>query len=314
MLDALPGLIPPLVLPLVVAAAAVLYGLAALEAHLALRDRRRARRAAWVAQAAWGVHTAALVGGAVVKGGWTVWSAVPGAILLTTWLAASSYQVSDALLRETRRFRVPRPNAASPGDGTAPAEASGSEGFGLFLFPAIAAGLVLADLLVWWVASGPLTGPDRTVLAEPWVPVHAVMAATGWGLFTLAWVVNVMYGTQDRNLRRVRLGPLARLLPSLEALDRTSVRLVVAGLLFLSAGLVPGIVRAVALWGRFWFADPKVITTFLAVLAYAFYLVARTSLGWTAKRAGWVLTVGFILTVANLLVATPFLSRFHQWL
>lgn len=303
-------------IPVAVGLAALLYALAALGAFLSLRDRRRARPAAWAAQAAWVAHTAGLLGGAVAGGVWKVWSAVPGAVLLVTWLAASSYQVSDALLLEAGRSRGSDLDATGPG-GSVDA-APRSEGLGLFLFPAIAVGLVLADLLVWWATAGQVAGqvagPDRAVLGEAWVPVHAVLAATGWGLFTLAWVANLMYGAQERSLRRVRLGPLSRLLPSLEALDRTGLRLVVAGLLFLAAGLVPGIIRATGLWGSLWFADPKVVTTFLAALVYAFYLVVRTRLGWTARRAGWVLHLGFILTVANLLVATPFLSRFHQWL
>ncbi|RJQ06899.1 MAG: hypothetical protein C4551_07635 [Bacillota bacterium] len=296
-----------LAVPVLVGASAVLYALSALGAYLSVRERRWNRYSAWAAQGAWVAHTVALLGGALFGGRWTVWSAAPGAMLLVTWLAASSYQVSDALLREAGKRLGPR-GQDGPGPQMAPT------GLGLFLFPAIAVGLVLADVVAGWASGGLIAGPDRSVLEESWVPVHAILAATGWGLFTLAWVANLMYTTQDRSLRKLRLGPLSRLLPSLEVLDRVGLRLVVAGLLFLVAGLIPGIARAVSLWGATWFADPKVISTFLAVLAYAFHLVARVRLGWTARRASWVLNVGFILTAVNLLVATPLLSRFHQWL
>lgn len=311
----------------VVLGSAALYSLAVLGTVLALRERRWARVSARAGLLAWVTHTVALVGGAVAGGKWAIWSSAPGAILLAAWLAASSYLVGDDLLREAA---VNGPRRRDSGGGEA------GSALGLYLFPAIALGLILADALVWWAVHGPVEGSDPAVLGEPWVPVHAVLAAVGWGLFTLAWVANLMYRAQDRSLRQLKgrapstrtassgavapmtaaaaSAPLSRLLPSLEALDRAGLRLVVAGFIFLAAGLIPGILRAMVLWGPFWFLDPKVVSTLLAALAYAFYLVARARLGWTANRAWWVLTVGFALTAANLLVATPFLSRFHQWL
>lgn len=290
-------------LPLVLGAA-VLYALASIGGFAALRDRRWVRAVAWSAAAAWAIHTAAVVGAALAAAGWSLWTTAPGAILLVTWLVASSYLVGDELLRDA---------AKTPGGPRAGPAAGPSGGLELFVFPAVSLGLGL-DLLVRWTAASPDLGGYSSVLLEPWVPVHALLGASGWGLFSLAWVAGMMYRTQDRSLRRLSLGPLSRLLPSLEALDRASLRLVAAGLLFLVAGLVPGIFRAAGLWGRLWFAEPKVVSTLLAVFAYAFYLGARTRLGWTAKRAAWLLTVGFILTAVNLLVASPFLSHLHQWL
>lgn len=282
---------------------ALLYVAGFLAGLASLRDGRWRGPARTAAGAAWVVHTLSVAGAAFLAPGWSLWTTVPGAVLLVTWLAASSYFVGDELIRD-----------AAPGRGEeAGADAAvGSRGLDLFVFPAVALGLGL-DLVIRWAARSSQPG-RASVLLEPWVPVHAFLAAAGWGLFTLAWVAGTMYRAQHRSLKGLAVGPLSRLLPSLEALDRASLRLAVAGLVFLTAGLVPGIIRAVALWGRLWFADPKVISTFLAALSYALYLVVRTGFGWTPRRASWLLTVGFILTAVNLLVASPFLSRFHQWL
>lgn len=290
-------------LPFMVVGAAGLYALAAERAYRALGERRLTRPAGLAAWSAWTLHTLAFLGGALVGGVWSVWSAIPGAVVLITWLASSSHQASVALLN------------AGPGSG--PARGTNSPALpslAVFLYPAIAVGLVLAGSIAWWASGASVVGTDRAVLAEPWVPVHVALAALGSVLFTLAWIAGLMHATQDRSLRRLSLGPLSRHLPSLETLDRLTVQFAVGGLLFLAAGLVPAISRAIGLWGEVWITDPKVVATFTAILAYAGYLVARVTLGWTARRARWILTLGFVLTALNLLVAAPFLSRFHQWL
>lgn len=273
---------------LVVVGAALLYALAAIKTRRSLRDRRLARLAGAVAWAAWTLHTLALVSGVMAVGGWSILGAIPGAVVFITWLASSSHQASAA-----------RTQAAGPA---------------LFLYPTIAVGLLLAASIAWWGSGAAVVGSDRAVLAEPWVPVHVLLAALGSVLFTLAWIAGLMHAAQDRHLQRLTLGPLSRHLPALETLDRLTVRLAVGGLLCLVAGLVPGISRAIELWGELWITDPKVIATFTAILAYAGYLLVRVRLGWTARRARWLLNLGFVLTALNLLVAAPFLSRFHQWL
>ncbi len=285
----------------VILLAAVLYALAAAGSLASLRDRRWTGPASHAGLAAWVAHTAGLAGGLAAGGAWSAWSGVPGAVVLVTWLAAGGrYLTGD--LGFGSRGRRRRERSARP-----------LQGLDLYVFPAVAAGLLAAAALRWTApVSG--SGADPGLLAEPWIPFHAALTAIGWGLFTLAWLAGLMHRAQDRSLRRLDLGPLSKRLPPLETLDRTCLRLVAAGLLFLLVGLVPGVVRAAALWGAEWLKDPKVLSTFLAAGAYALYLAARAGFGWTAGRAAWLLSAGFLLTVLNLLVAGPFLSRLHQWL
>jgi ABC-type uncharacterized transport system permease subunit len=64
---------------------------------------------------------------------------------------------------------------------------------------------------------GTLAIPDA--LQGRLVPLHVTLSIVGEGLFALASLAGVMYCIQDRQIRRRRMGGLARYLPSLGDLD-----------------------------------------------------------------------------------------------
>jgi ABC-type uncharacterized transport system permease subunit len=76
---------------------------------------------------------------------------------------------------------------------------------------------VLLMMLASLGIEGTLAIPD--VLQGRLVPVHVTLSIIGEGLFALASLAGVMYCIQDRQIRRRRMGGLARYLPSLGDLD-----------------------------------------------------------------------------------------------
>jgi len=77
---------------------------------------------------------------------------------------------------------------------------------------------VLLMMLASLGIEGTLAVPDA--LQGRLVPIHVALSLAGEGLFALASLAGVMYCIQDRQIRRRRIGGLARYLPSLGDLDR----------------------------------------------------------------------------------------------
>ena len=65
-------------------------------------------------------------------------------------------------------------------------------------------------------------------------------------------------------------------------------------------GVIFGAIWAEETWGRFWGWDPKETVSFIAWVAYAAYLHARSTAGWRDRKAAWINVVGFVAMVFNL--------------
>ncbi|MCS6798908.1 MAG: cytochrome c biogenesis protein CcsA [Myxococcota bacterium] len=129
------------------------------------------------------------------------------------------------------------------------------------------------------------------------LPVHVGLNVLGVAAFALAFVAAVAYVLQERQLRRKRFdGPLQRL-PALDELDALGVRLVGAGFVLLTGGILTG-----ALWAarRETGAFPISGAQAFAVLAWAIFaavLALRAAAGWRGRRAAIGTMLGFACAV-----------------
>src|SRR4030095_13876876 len=104
------------------------------------------------------------------------------------------------------------------------------------------------------------------------------------------------------------LGYFYQRLPSLQVLDVMNSRAVAVGWIFLTVGVVVGMVwtnqaratyandpnlQAIAL------NDPKIFFAALTWAVYSFSVFARRTMGWSGKRAAWLSAVGFIIVMLN---------------
>lgn len=80
---------------------------------------------------------------------------------------------------------------------------------------------------------------DR-LFADHWIELHASVAIFSYGVFALLAVVSVMYLLQQRALRDKRPGRLAPFLPSIRRLELGGARLLLVGVVFLSASIAVG--------------------------------------------------------------------------
>jgi len=147
------------------------------------------------------------------------------------------------------------------------------------------------------------------VLDSPWFWVHVSSLLFAYASFALAGMLGVTYMLQFKEIKKKHLGYFYTRLPSLQILDRMNARATTIGWVFLTLGLIVGVVwtleartlspdninlQAMSL------DDPKIFFAALTWVVYAFAMFSRRTMGWNGRRAAWLSAVGFVILLLNL--------------
>jgi len=186
---------------------------------------------------------------------------------------------------------------------------------GVFILP-IAVGLQMIP------AFSPGIENADPVLDSPWFWVHLLSLMFSYATFALAGMLGLTYMLQFKEIKKKHLGYFYARLPSLHVLDAMNSRAVIVGWLFLTIGVVVGVVwtaqaRALAPGNSNLQAmslnDPKILIALLTWAVYAFEVFARSTMGWTGRRAAWLSAVGFIIVLLNFLPVSYFVTTSHTF-
>jgi ABC-type transport system involved in cytochrome c biogenesis permease subunit len=160
------------------------------------------------------------------------------------------------------------------------------------------------------------------VLDSPWFWVHVTSLLFAYATFALAAMLGLTYVLQFKEIKKKHLGYFYTRLPSLHVLDAMNSRAVVVGWLFLTIGVVVGVVwaaQALALspdnsnLRAMSLQDPKIFIAVLTWSVYSFAMFARKTLGWTGRRAAWLSAVGFVIVLLNFLPVSYFVTTSHTF-
>jgi cytochrome c-type biogenesis protein CcsB len=266
-------------------------------------------------------------GGAVSAAGGDL--AAPGAgrrraaaIAMSVTLLGLAFHVASAVLRGVAAGRVPWANMYEfTMIGTLVAVATfvaltrwrdvrflGSIVLGLAV---LALGLALA---VFYLPADPV----QPVLDSYWLVIHVSIATIASGLFTVSFAASALQLLKDsRDSGSVRVGgPRWRsldALPTARDLEALSFRITAVGFVLWTFTIIAGAIWAEHSWGRYWGWDPKETWSFVVWLIYAAYLHARTTAGWTGRRAAWFVIVGFAAVLFNFTGVNLFFQGKHTY-
>jgi len=186
---------------------------------------------------------------------------------------------------------------------------------GVFILP-IAVGLQMIP------AFSPGVENADPVLDSPWFWVHLLSLMFAYATFALAGMLGLTYMLQFKEIKKKHLGYFYARLPSLHVLDAMNSRAVVIGWLFLTIGVVVGVIwtaqaRALAPGNSnlqmMSLNDPKILFALLTWAVYSFEVFARSTMGWTGRRAAWLSAVGFIIVLLNFLPVSYFVTTSHTF-
>lgn len=133
---------------------------------------------------------------------------------------------------------------------------------------------------------------------NPWIELHAALAIFSYGVFAILSLVSIMFLIQQRGLKKKQFKGVYQYLPSVQQLDLMAKRLMITGVIVLSASLIFGAV--------FWVENFELVPVFkltatcLIWLGYLVVFILRLQKKLVTRRHAIASIVLFILAMASL--------------
>ncbi|GAA4832068.1 c-type cytochrome biogenesis protein CcsB [Luteimicrobium xylanilyticum] len=144
----------------------------------------------------------------------------------------------------------------------------------------------------------------QPALQSYWLVIHVGVAISAAGILTVAFLTSVLQLLRDSRdngsaVLNHRAFRWLDALPTPGQLETLSFRLNAVGFVLWTFTLIAGSIWAEHAWGRYWGWDPKEVWTFIVWVVYAGYLHARTTRGWSGRRAAYFVIVGYACVLFN---------------
>ncbi len=186
---------------------------------------------------------------------------------------------------------------------------------GVFIMPIIIGLQVIPVLYPGFERADP-------VLDSAWFWVHVASLLFAYASFAMAGMLGLTYMLQFKEIKKKHLGYFYTRLPSLQILDVMNSRAVTVGWLFLTIGVIVGVVWAAQARAvspndpnlqAMSLDDPKILMAVLTWAVYSFAVFARQTLGWTGRKAAWLSALGFAIVLLNFLPISYFVQTSHTF-
>ena len=177
--------------------------------------------------------------------------------------------------------------------------------FGLFALP-----------LAFLLTVIPAIGSGRYTFSSPlvrngWIIFHVMALLAAYAALIFSMLSSVLYLAQERRLKNRQSPGFVSWLPPLDTMDRISQTTLALGFHCMTLGLAAGSLIAQEQVGAAYFADPKVLLSFVLWALYVALLLIRRNAGMRGRRAVWLSSAVF---VAMLFVwAANLLSSVHRF-
>jgi ABC-type transport system involved in cytochrome c biogenesis permease subunit len=256
--------------------------------HFARRDATVGRAATTLLVAAALTHTF-VIGMQTMEAGHIPVAGATSAISTFVWLLALAYLYTEMTTDE--------------------------RAMGVFILPLL---VVLAAI----PAIHPTIEEHTAVLQGPLFGIHVSSLLFAYASFAIACVIGITYALLFKEIKAKHLGFFYARLPSLQVLDQMNQRAIVIGWIFLTAGIIVGVVwaaqaRAYAAWDPHVAAmslqDPKILVALICWAVYSFELFIARRIGWGGRKTAYLSAVGFAIVLLNLVPVNYLLNTSHNF-
>ncbi len=132
------------------------------------------------------------------------------------------------------------------------------------------------------------------VSENPWALVHILFMSLAFAVFTVSFLVGLVYLLQQAQLKSRQPGRWLARFPSLETTDHVHYRALTVGFVLLSVGILAGAVLSKTTEGRFFTGDSKQVMAIVTWALYALFLNVRLTAGWRGRRGIVLSILGFV--------------------
>jgi ABC-type uncharacterized transport system, permease component len=138
------------------------------------------------------------------------------------------------------------------------------------------------------------------LMNSPWGSVHIVLSFLALAIFSLSFVLGILFIIEEFQLKHKVLPKVFLRLPNLEILETIHTRSLWVGLILLSGAIITGAGWAKSVTGVYFFEDARQLWAICAWLIYALILQARLA-GWRGRRGILLSVLGFVVILFTFL-------------
>ena len=153
-------------------------------------------------------------------------------------------------------------------------------------------------------------GPEPAFVGG-WSSLHKALILLAFGAFGLGSMAGAMYVMQDRNLKFHKLRAAVSLLPPIQRVEAAVGRLLLAGFLLLTAGVIVSSIYLKQTRDVYLSTDPLAIYSLIVWAIYLFLLIARWGYSQRGRRFAMGAVGGFVFVVLTFW-GVYLLSGLHQ--
>ncbi len=141
--------------------------------------------------------------------------------------------------------------------------------------------------------------PTMPALQSSYLIYHIITLFIAYGAFGTAFGLGILYLIKNRkeSVPGKKTGRFLSLLPEISVIEEAIYKIVVFGLVFLTAGIIIGAAWADNAWGGYWSWDPKETWSLITWITYILFVHARFARGWGGKRLAWIAIIGFAVVI-----------------
>ena len=147
---------------------------------------------------------------------------------------------------------------------------------------------------------GRLSDPSTGTLGSVLLTIHITTSMLGTAAFGFAFVLSIAYIVQQRQLQLKRFYPWLRRLPSLERLDKLSLKVALLGFISYTLGVILGSFFAWRTLGLQ--LETRSLLAVLTWVIYALMIQGRITAGWYGRKAAH-LTIAGTLGAVSVIIA-----------
>ncbi|WEG14037.1 cytochrome c biogenesis protein CcsA [Pullulanibacillus sp. KACC 23026] len=142
--------------------------------------------------------------------------------------------------------------------------------------------------------------------------IHITIALIAYAFFTLSFVLSMMYMVEYSWLKKKKWNRQLTRFGSLSMLEKGAFYCNLCGVPLLFVSLILGVIRASAALPNFSWLDPKVITSFIILGVYGYYLYQKLGKNVYGRPLVFWNTTAFLLILINVFLSQT-ITSFHLW-
>jgi len=158
-----------------------------------------------------------------------------------------------------------------------------------------------------------VTKTDLTLFRTPLFGIHTITAMIGYSAFVFSMVLGIMYLNLFHEIKGKKLRFMYKKLPSLAALDKMNSMSILIGFVFLTIGIISGILWARIAWKNFDFFDPKIFLSWVLWLIYLFSIFLDKIHKWSGKKMAYMSVLGFIVLIFTFIFVGLIFPSIHKF-